>query len=105
MPPVSQISNPTLFANWIGNPVLFDDGPTETRTVTYDDPSISNARVAWGKTSAGFYFFLRMRAGSEEAQFWAEHANWVTANPGTHSTQVFTTKPPSCGTPNTPPCP
>lgn len=102
MPPYSQITNPTLYANW--DKSYFDDSPTETRVVTYIDPSNSNLRVAWGKTSSGFYFYVKMHS-SDESAFWSGHATWRGANPGTHTWQAFTSVPPSCGTPYTPPCP
>jgi hypothetical protein len=102
MPAYSQITNPTLYANW--NKVYFDDSPTETRVVTYIDPSNSNLRVAWGKTSAGYYFYVKMHS-SDESTFWSDHATWRAANPGTHTWQAFSNVPPTCGTPTTPPCP
>lgn len=103
MPAVSSISSPSAYSTW--NKVFFDDGPTATRVVTYNDPSSSTThKIAWGKTSSGFYFFLRM-TNAEESSFWSDHAAWRIANPGTHQYQAFSTLPPTCGTPNTPACP
>ena len=105
-PPFPSIDPPVLYASW--NHFLFTDGTNNTHTLVYNHPTSPDLRVAYGVTSlVNFWFFVSMTP-SQETQFhsiWTAWRNKPVNSGNTHEYTAYSTKPPTCGTPNTLPCP
>lgn len=104
MPPQPKIETPTPFAEWSKTQALFDDGVTETRTHVVNGKG--GTRLAYGASPEGFWFFIEMKA-HDEVEFWRAYLAWRASNEAgehTHASDARGKKPPTCGTPNTPPC-
>jgi len=103
MPASPKIDTPTEFAQWAQTKMLFDDGTllTETHVTDGYQPGV---RLAYGKSPDGFWFFISMTP-AEEPIFWEAYRAWRNRNQTDHRhTVTLNILPPSCGTPNTPPC-
>jgi hypothetical protein len=87
---------------------LFDRDVGFTETFVFDGPDGAKAdvRVAYGRCQKGFWFYLSMTR-SEEAEFKKTFDSWRKDNPGgihQYTAAPLGVRPPTCGTPNTPPC-
>lgn len=103
----SRIEKPVPFAEWIKTKTLFDDHATKTETHVTDGHK-PGTRYAYGKSSEGWCFYIVMTT-DEEPAFKDAYNEWLKrtkhANVNHRMTIVNSRKPPSCGTPDTPPCP
>ena len=107
MPAASQIIAPTPFEIWRETPILFDEPVAATRTRVINDIALNGTRYAFGVSSEGYWFFIRLTTIHQEAEFWRVYLNWRETTTGDHdfSAAPATKLPPTCGTPNTPLCP
>jgi hypothetical protein len=103
--PAARIEKPTPFDQWLQTKTLFEDGATKTEThVTHGHDE--GIRHAYGRSSGGWCFYIEMTA-AQEPVFWQVYHEWVkrSSRPeARHVASVSATKPPNCGTPNTPDC-
>jgi hypothetical protein len=66
----------------------------------------ADVRIAYGRCANGFWFYISMTR-AQEAEFKKTWDTWRIDNPGgTHQYIAAPNgvRPPTCGTPNTPPC-
>jgi hypothetical protein len=101
----SRIENPITFAEWVKTKALFEEGATKTETYVTAGHE-PGARYAYGKSSAGWCFYITMTP-AEEPHFWQAYHEWLARNAQPENCHVAThnlMKPPNCGTPNTPEC-
>ena len=110
MPAAASIDEPIEFAQWKQNGTLFDDQLVATETYVVNarpDGTDVRLRHAYGRSEAGFWFYIKM-THAEEIEFWQLYMAWRSRNAnGNHAfiSSSISTKPPSCGTPSTPLCP
>ncbi len=106
--PASKIDQPTEFTTWQSSRTLFGQAVGFTETYVFDGPAglKADVRVAYGRCAKGFWFYISMTR-DQEAEFKKTHDAWVKDNPGgshRYAAAPNGVRPPTCGTPNTPPC-